>query len=182
MKTCYDLTLQYAKGKKVLDIGSCGNQGFKNKSKTLFNLLKEVCSDVTGIDIEGDGKEILKGNAETFNLDRKFELINAGDVIEHLHNAGLFLDNMKRHLKDDGIILIGTPNASSLVPLIYDGSFYHTCWYCKQTLTYLLEQHGFNVLQVYITIRKRKNIGYNLIKYAVASSLFFVCKVKSNPK
>lgn len=42
-----------------------------------------------------------------------FELIIAGELIEHLNNPGLFLERAKFHLVENGRILITTPNITS---------------------------------------------------------------------
>ena len=176
MKTCYDLMLKYAKDKDLLDIGSCGNQGEQVKTKTLFSNLKRVAKTATGLDIESNTPEIIKGNAEMIKLKKKFDLVTAGDVIEHLHNPGLFLDNMHRHLNENGLLLIVTPNAKSPAYLFFKGNEFHTCWYCKHTLKYLLEQHDFKVERMFIGLRRRKNFVYDFFRNYFANNLFFVCR------
>jgi len=101
-----------------------------------------VARFVQGVDLESNGDDgILKGNAETIKLNRLFDIVTAGDVIEHLHNPGLFLKNMNKHLKLNGYIIIVTPNVKSIGYLPFKGNDYHTCWYCKKTLKYLDKRH-----------------------------------------
>ena len=176
MKTCYDLILRYARDKEILDIGSCGNQGEEVKTKTLFSNLKKVAKSATGLDIESNTPEIIKGNAETIKLKKKFDLVTAGDVIEHIHNPGLFLDNMHAHLKENGLLLLVTPNTKSPAYLFFKGNAYHTCWYCQHTLKYLVEQHGFKVERIFIGLRRRKNFVHDLFRHCLANNLFFVCR------
>lgn len=176
MKTAYQLILPYVKDKKVLDIGSCGNQGENQKSKTLFTLLKSQADHVTGVDLESNDPEIIQGNAETIQLKKKFDLVVAGDVIEHLHNPGLFLDNMYSHLEDNGLIILVTPNAKSIGYLPFKGNAFHTCWYCKHTLKYLVNQHGFKVERIWIGLRKKRGLLNNLFRHYFANNLLFVCR------
>lgn len=175
MKSGFSIILEIIKGKEVLDIGSYGAQLKKNKPKLLFNLIKERAKSVIGVDLKSDDKDIIQGNAETINLNRKFDVIIAGDLIEHLDNAGLFLDNMHRHLKDDGILIISTPNTKSLY-ILKKPNETHTCWYCRYTLRYLLKQHGFKVEKEIITFRKRENLIKDFIKLLFFNNLVFICK------
>jgi len=176
MKVCYDIILGYVNNKDVLDIGSCANQGEKVKSKTLYSSIKKAAKSVTGVDIESDTEEIIRGNAETIRLGREFDVVVAGDVIEHIYNAGLFLDNMHSHLRKDGLMLVVTPNAKSIGYLPFKGNQFHTCWYCKNTLKYLLEQHGFKVEKIIVGLRKRKNPFKDLLRHIFANNLLFVCR------
>ena len=109
-------------GKDVLDIGSIG----QTESYSLWDLYKNSdYKSLTGIDLsdaESETKEVFKveklrdssivhGNMENHTFDRMFDLIIAGDVIEHVENQGLFLRNILKHLKDGGELIITTPNA-----------------------------------------------------------------------
>lgn len=176
MTVCYDVILEYVNNKKVLDIGSCANQGSKNKSKTLFNEIKKRARIVVGVDIEGDGVEIIQGNAEVISLKETFDIVIAGDVIEHLHNPGLFLDNMHRHLEKDGLIIVVTPNVRSIGHLLTKLNKYHTCWYCQGTLKYLVEQHNFKVERMIFGLRRRTNMVKDMAKYLIANHLCFICR------
>jgi len=176
MKTCYDIILKYVMNKDVLDIGSCGKQGEKTKAKTLFNLIKKNARSVIGVDIESNADEIIKGNAETIKLNKKVDIVVAGDVIEHLYNPGLFLENMRFHLKKNGLMVIVTPNVKSLAYIFFRGNRFHTCWYCRHTLKYLIERHGFRVSDIMICLRRRKSWPYDIFRYLFANHLLFVCR------
>src|SRR3989344_3948514 len=176
MKDCYDIILKLVEGKDVLDIGSCSNQGGLLKPKKLFYKMKMAAKSIVGIDIEGDGKEIIKGNAEIIKLNKKFDMVIAGDVIEHLDNAGLFLDNMNRHLKKNGFLILVTPNAKAIGYLPFKGNRYHTCWYCRYTLRHLIEKYGFVVRKEYIGLRRRENYIQDLLRHFLANNILFICQ------
>lgn len=176
MQNCYDYILKEVVGKEILDIGSCAEQGETIKTKTLFNALKQTAAKVTGVDIESHDPEILKGNAETIKINKNFDIVVAGDVIEHLHNPGQFLDNMHEHLKDNGKILLVTPNVKSIGYLPFRGNKYHTCWYCKNTLKYLVEQHGFKVEKIIFGVRRNKNVISDILRRIFANNLLLVCR------
>lgn len=79
-------------------------------------------------------EQVLKGNAKrhpeakfiladaaTVTLKEKFDLIFAKDIIEHIEKDIHFLENISRHLKKDGLLLITTQNAFSLNYLVEGG-------------------------------------------------------------
>lgn len=145
---------------RVLDVGFLG-QGVKDDSPHWpHRIIKELTDDVWGIDLEltdqyqGDG-HYFKASAEEFRLGTKFNVIFAGDLIEHLSNPGLFLACCKKHLKPDGILILVTPNTFNLFnmaekltkfePTINsDHTAYHNC----KTLNRLLGKNGMRTIQV----------------------------------
>jgi 2-polyprenyl-3-methyl-5-hydroxy-6-metoxy-1,4-benzoquinol methylase len=69
----------------------------------LHGVLKRNFDTVIGIDISEEvlelrkyGYEVYVVNAEDFDLDRKFETIVVGELIEHLSNPGKFLECAKK--------------------------------------------------------------------------------------
>ncbi|MCK6618768.1 MAG: class I SAM-dependent methyltransferase [Cyclobacteriaceae bacterium] len=149
---------KYFEGKDVLDIGCA--VGYQ-KNDWMHRNIKSVAHSVYGIDLDSASVEEIRkmgyavdqGNAQNFILDRKFNLIHAGELIEHLDNPGGFLDSVYRHLVKDGVLLITTPNALRISNVIYAATgglrvnAEHTCWYCESTLKTLLERKGFEVIE-----------------------------------
>src|SRR3989344_2076395 len=87
--------------KKVLDVG-CVEHDIKNKNKEriwVHDFLRKHTKQVIGIDILKKDIDILRKqkydvhfqNAESFHFDEKFDVIFAGELIEHLSNPGVFL-------------------------------------------------------------------------------------------
>ncbi|MCK4386490.1 MAG: class I SAM-dependent methyltransferase [Candidatus Pacebacteria bacterium] len=100
----------------VLDVGFWGLDIKACDSDWVHNMLKKQTKEVYGVDLYFDEnklentKNYKKQSAENFDFDNKFDVIFAGDLIEHLSNLGQFLDSCKRNLKDDGRLIITTPN------------------------------------------------------------------------
>ncbi len=150
-----------AEDKNVLDIGVVQHETDKvGKSTWLHRALTIKARKILGIDIDSTGINYLKSkkfnvilaDAQDFRLDETFDLVTAGDLIEHLDNPGGFLECVKKHLNPNGRLVISTPNPfwwkTYLHVLIKGGACphpEHTCWYCEQTLSQLLERHGFEV-------------------------------------
>jgi SAM-dependent methyltransferase len=82
-----------------------------------------------------------------FDLKEKFDVIIAGELIEHIENSGIFLENVKKHLNKGGIFFISTPNATSFrfgfYALFnrepeYEG---HIKYFTKDSLGLMLKNH-----------------------------------------
>lgn len=128
----YRKILPYIKGKVVLDVG-CTAHDLLSKSvyANEYRLwshwfLYKMAKKVIGIDIEKKSVETMNYlgfnakimDAEHINFDEKFDVVFAGELIEHLTNPGLFLKAAKRSLVPGGIILLSTPNTFSLHKII----------------------------------------------------------------
>jgi SAM-dependent methyltransferase len=152
----------------VLDLGCVSSrparEGTRQRLSRLPDLLfKRICEinpDTTGVDIDAEGIELLRqagyqavcADVVTMDLGRQFDAIVAGEIIEHLDNPGLFLRNMRRHLKPTGALIVSTPNPfhGSQVwriwrhgrPSVHEE---HVGWHDPLTLTRLMQRSGLEV-------------------------------------
>lgn len=174
-----EMIIKYAKGKDVLDIGSVG----QTKAYNLWQMLKENAERLTGIDTEPSNEfNVVCGNMEDYDFSKKFDIIIAGDVIEHVDNQGLFLENIKKHLKDDGYFILTTPNAKWPTVFLKPNKT-HTCWHDEYTLSYFLKKHKFNIadFKYYYGNKKRYNFIQKIL--TLRQSMIFICqyeKISSN--
>lgn len=144
----------------VLDVGCVQHSAEQEADENwLHKRLSDVCRATVGIDVlkediqilQEQGYEVKHQNAEQFELDQDFDVIVAGELIEHLANPGEFLECAKAHLKPDGRLLLTTPNPWAVsrfwhalrgdVPVNPE----HTCWFDRKTITELLSRVGFTV-------------------------------------
>jgi SAM-dependent methyltransferase len=153
----------WVEGPRVLDIGCCAHAMKFDDPHWLHGMLRKRFPEVVGIDIRPDlidqmrelgFQNLYLENAETFDLNRQFDTIVAGDIIEHLSNAGAFLDQVKKHLAPGGRLIVTTPYPFALFHMTYAFLKYpritwnveHTHWMCPQTLTELCRRAGLRPL------------------------------------
>ena len=103
-----------AKG-RILDIGFNDNPNPFLKEPIGFDI-----SD-SNKELATNYQEIVKGDCENISEyfpENHFDTIIAGEIIEHLENPSKFLRGCKKILKDDGIMLISTPNPYNVSTII----------------------------------------------------------------
>lgn len=163
---------------KVLDLGVVDSRRMRRKTSERLEakanlLFRQICKinpKTLGVDIDDEGVQILRqegynvttANVMTMNLGEQFDVIVAGEIIEHLDNPGQFLQNMHRHLRKNGTLVISTPNPFYIKqfwkiwrynrPQVHEE---HTCWFDPLTLSYLCHLSGLNPYAIY-WIKSRK--------------------------
>ncbi len=149
--------------KSVLDCGVAGDKDVSMESSHwVHRIIHDNAKSTLGIDYDKTAVEKLKrngygcvyGDCQNFNLHRKFDVIFAGELIEHLENPGQFLDCAKKHLNNGGLLIITTPNQFSMVRHIascfglLNENREHVMVHNEKTITNLLERKGFKVKEV----------------------------------
>lgn len=155
------------RGKRVLDVG-CVDHDLSNRRKSvwLHKLLHECAASVTGLDYDAknvdqlvrEGYTAVCADATNFDLGQNFDVVVAGELIEHLANPAGFLACAKRHLVPDGLLVLTTPNAQGLCYCLQNlilghelENPDHVCFYTPRTLACLLRKCGFEMVNaVYI--------------------------------
>lgn len=168
----FKLIKPYIKDKNVLDIGVCDWCGqSKEKNAAPYEIpehwihgdIKKYAKSVLGIDILEECIESLKdqeydvklANAENFDFDRKFDVIVAGELIEHITNLQGFFNSAKKHLKGDGLLILTTPNVfyfRQMLFLMLRGrpavNLEHVCWFDEITLQQILARFDFSIVKI----------------------------------
>ncbi|HLB67057.1 MAG TPA: class I SAM-dependent methyltransferase [Thermoplasmata archaeon] len=184
--------LELSAGRDVLDVGCIGGDPGVDISRTSHSQIAARARSCVGIDTleseverwRKEGYDVVGADAEAFSFDRKFDVIVAADLIEHLGNPGRFLQRAAAHLRSDGRLCIVTPNAGSLNTAV-KGILgmrvainpEHTCWFDRTTLRQLLERYGFEVVEEYwqdyqahpmaaLIVHLRKNLAAHIILVA----------------
>lgn len=166
-----DLITERCVGKKVLHLG-CTNYPYTEdaiKNDMLLHFeLEKVATDLYGLDFDQAGIDILNAHGsqnifqadlerlEDLRLDETFDVIVAGEMIEHLNNPGLFLSGIRRFMDNDSRLLLTTINAYcgmrfALYGLRGKGGRAepvhpdHVAYYSYSTLRLLIERHDLHV-------------------------------------
>ena len=208
MKNTYgeldNIILPIIKGKSVLDIGCVEHKAEREEINPFWmhGFLCENCKEVVGIDyleeeitkLRKKGYKVFCKNAETFEFDRKFDVVVAGAILEHLSNPGLLLRQSHKHLNDGGTIIITVPNTfyapkmlKCLLTLNNSPPVNpeHTCWFCPKTIKELIEREGFKVKMIKVfnwaapkkTIRAYlKNLFGKMIKKDIGGGMLVIAK------
>jgi 2-polyprenyl-6-hydroxyphenyl methylase/3-demethylubiquinone-9 3-methyltransferase len=105
-------------GKTALDVG-CG-------AGLLCEPLARMGAAVTGVDAAPENVEAAKAHTAQSSLTidyhagelakqglKKFDVVTALEVIEHVTDAAAFVAELARHLKPDGLLIMSTPNRTA---------------------------------------------------------------------
>jgi 2-polyprenyl-3-methyl-5-hydroxy-6-metoxy-1,4-benzoquinol methylase len=133
----YEKIKPHIKDRSVLDCGCVGN------SPGWHKFMKSNASEYVGVDIQNEIgiPDVVIGNVETIKLDRKFDVVLAGDMLALLDNQGFFLDNMKAHLNPGGLIIVTHSNCSGLYYRLRGSpfdSYDKSCKHNEKTISCLL--------------------------------------------
>ena len=150
-------------GKKVLDVG-CGDgeigARLLSKGNEVYGLdISESC--VIRAKDRGIRAEVIDLEEGNFPFKDHFDVVLAGEILEHVFDTKSFLGKIHKSLKDKGELVLSTPNLASfgrrlllLVgknPLIEasleNGAAGHVRYFIKDTLLALLENNGFKVIE-----------------------------------
>lgn len=95
----------------------------------------------------------MVGDASNFAVQRCFDVVVAGDIIEHLHDFKGFFHSVEQALKPGGKLIITTAQPYFFVRIaqaVLRGKVYenpeHTVWFSIGTMTELINRYGFKVV------------------------------------
>lgn len=205
-------------GKKVLHLG-CTNYPFTADSikhgSLLHFELKKVASKLYGFDFDRDGLDVLAKageenlyfadleNLDDLELDETFDVIVAGEMIEHLSNPGLFLRGIQRFMNAETNLVITTINAYSgmrfaiyglrgrggaVEPVHPD----HVAYYSYKTLSMVIDRENLKIENFYFydlgpEHRPHNHWAYNLlndvsvkISPGLSDGVIAVCRIGKN--
>jgi len=131
---------------KVLDVGCSACTLHEEIKKHIHS------NDLFGVDIEikKENEHYKNGSAEAIPFpDKQFDVVVAGELIEHLKEPGIFLKEAKRVLRQGGMLILTTPNRESWLNRIthsYETEI-HFSLLNRELLVDLLEKNGFRVIE-----------------------------------
>lgn len=166
----------------VLDVGAASGH---KRPDWMHARIAGVASRVVGIDIDAPGVEAARAkgfdvrlvDAQGADIGERFQVVFAGELIEHLANHEAFMAMARRHLAPGGTFIVTTPNAFALSNFVYRFGGRarihpeHTCWFCEDTLKALLERGGFEVTEIRYLPHSTPGPGRRLAASAVRAVL-----------
>jgi 2-polyprenyl-3-methyl-5-hydroxy-6-metoxy-1,4-benzoquinol methylase len=152
----YKVVTQFKTPGKLLDVG-CG-------TGELLKYFKDNNWYSIGIEPVEKARSFAK---DTYSLDvfdekqlhlfdtQYFDVITLWHVLEHVYDLNRRIEELKRILKPDGVLIIAVPNINS-----YDAAYYGQYWgaldvprhlyhFSQKTMSLLLENHRFKVVKTY---------------------------------
>lgn len=166
--------------KTVLDIGPCEHTiDYVQNERWFFRRAQKVARRIVGVDIDqalcektvAMGFDVRHLDAcSDVSLEEKFDVVLAGDVIEHVNNPASLLEFAKRHLSGSGKIIITTPNPyfyryfyANFRKGLHMANFEHTCWVTPTCMNELCRRSGLEFTG-YVMIIKPRSFKYYMMK------------------
>jgi 2-polyprenyl-3-methyl-5-hydroxy-6-metoxy-1,4-benzoquinol methylase len=155
--------IQYTSVGKVLDIG-CGYgamlrvaqaQGWHTYGLELSKRCVELCNNKWQLNVQQ--KDIFQANYP----DNYFNLIIMDNVLEHMVQPDAVLNEVRRILAHQGVLLISVPNILGLsfrcwfvyikmMNIQFEPKTYgHVFFYTMSTIKFMLKKHGFIIKEAY---------------------------------
>jgi 2-polyprenyl-3-methyl-5-hydroxy-6-metoxy-1,4-benzoquinol methylase len=173
------------KDKAVLDLG-CGS------GHICRSAIERGAQFAVGVDVVKPKREagaewkFVYGDLDSASwhgsLGRRFNLVTAFDIIEHLRSPFDFLVTCGKLLEPEGLLVLTTVNVDSWERLIRPGEWsgatdaQHKILFTKYSLAFLLARTGFSVNVMAAPIRKIEFLG--ALQPGFGGQLFCVCKLR----
>jgi SAM-dependent methyltransferase len=176
----HEALIDLARGRSIVHVGFVDELAASKLAQGvwLHSSLAAVASSISGLDSDAEGVDwARKAGFEAHVVDAQSadaiaalelepaELVVAGEVIEHVDAAGPFLRALRGLVRDDGRLVLTTPNAYRLLnfvaPLTGAELVHpdHTAWHSPQTLRTLLERSGWAVEEIVYYRNPRRRVG-----------------------
>ncbi len=141
-----------------LDILDCGIS-----AGTVADILSREGANCIGVDVnprEITGVKIIQADLNNGipELGKKFDIVFAGEIIEHLFDDSRFIRESNKILKPGGLLIITVPNLVSFVNRLmvffgitpmaaYSTDFFHYHVYNRRRLKKIIKEQNFTILK-----------------------------------
>lgn len=175
----YNFAIQKSQNKIVLDI-ACGT-GYGSQ------ILASSAKNVIGVDLSDEAIEYAKKNYSAKNLiykqgsaykipvdNKSVDMVVSMETIEHLDKPEIFLKEVKRVLRSDGLFIVSTPNDNEFT----DSNIYHIHQFRKNELNLMLSKYFSNTNyyyqgSYYLSAIFKKSSFVNKIESNITTSKYF---------
>jgi 2-polyprenyl-3-methyl-5-hydroxy-6-metoxy-1,4-benzoquinol methylase len=155
-------------GREVLHLGAADwpfTAEQHRAGRLLHGRIRGVAARVVGVDLSEEGVRYLQGlgyddvvvgdveRIGELELGRRFDVIVAGEILEHLSNPGLFLQGLRTVAREDARLVVTAPNAFSLKSFLrallgrelVHGD--HVAYLSAATVRHLCARYGYELEQ-----------------------------------
>lgn len=189
-----EFLLKHSENKKVLHLGCSSGRYIQDRlerGSLLHTSLSDTASKLSGIDLDGESLVVMReklghtdlyqGDVEKLDdvsLDETFDIVLAGDLLEHITCPGAMLNGIKRFLNDNGTVIISTNNAFGLNYQLrrwsgnFKEHFEHVCFFSPETLLHLFERHGYKVVEMHGAYTEPPYTLAKKIKFMLGAPLY----------
>jgi 2-polyprenyl-3-methyl-5-hydroxy-6-metoxy-1,4-benzoquinol methylase len=188
-----------SRGKRVLHLG-CSSGRFIHdrvqRASLLHSVLHEEARELYGIDLDHDSlvwmreqmgfQNLYECDVERLDelrLNERFDVVLAGDLVEHLTRPGALLDGVKRFVRPGGQFILSTVNAFGLHFQLrrwlggYSEHPEHVCFFSPETIVHLLERHGYILREMVGSYTEPPRTWKRKLEFAIGSPLFRLAPV-----
>lgn len=153
---CGEILSKYKTTGNLLDVGC--SYGF------YLQVFKQKGYNAVGIDTSKKALDyakrqlklkVLESSFETYHFNPKsWDIITLFDVLEHFPNPKMIIEKIHSTLKENGIVVIQTPNFKSIMSILTGWNWFwllipqHLFLYSAKSLKLLLETNKFRVLEI----------------------------------
>ena len=173
------ILLKYVlKDERIMDYG-CASGEFVNYAGREF--------EIYGCDVSSDAIESAKERfsqyknrfyttKELAKSAEHFSCICLWDVIEHIEYPNELIRNLRKMLKEDGLMILSTPDVGAFFSKITRAHWpfmtppEHLCFFSKKSMYYFARKNGFEICR-WFARGKWANLGFLMYKFNKTSSV-----------
>lgn len=140
---------------------------------------KEMGYEVSGIEISEQPYlycvQDLKLSVEHIDffklpVDRKFDVITLWDVLEHIDDAGTFLEKCNKHTQLEGYLFLQVPQIDSYIAKREGGKWKmmgldHVNYFSKASITRILANYGYEVVAIKSSFEIKLFLMYTVLPF-----------------
>lgn len=158
-------------GNNLLDIGAASGIFLNIAYKEGYNISGIEPSDFLVKEAKKlYGINIFKGTINDFKTSENFSVITLLDILEHLVNPDKFISKIKDLIKQNGILVIVTPDINSFTAKIFGKRWWHyriahINFFNLKSINILLKKYGFEII-------KKKRYAWHFSSFYLITRIF----------
>lgn len=189
---------EQCRGRRVLHLGCSSGQFLQDRlerGSLLHAVLAEEAGELYGVDVDEASLETMRGmgfhhlhhgnveELDALNLPETFDVVVAGDLLEHITRPGAMLDGVKRFLRKAGRFIVSTNNAFGLHYQLrrWSGGYRehpeHVSFFSPETLVHLFERHGYRLEAMFGAYTEPPHTWRQHFAFAIGRPLFRLAPV-----